>query len=101
MRAYIPPPLPPDPPVRLTHFQNLLEQANHAVGRLDGLGSLLPDIHLFIYAYVRKEAVLSSQIEGTQSSLSDLLLFESHEFRSATFRRFRIMWQPCNTVWAV
>lgn len=79
MRAYIPPPLPPDPPVRLTHFQNLLEQANHAVGRLDGLGSLLPDIHLFIYAYVRKEAVLSSQIEGTQSSLSDLLLFESDE----------------------
>ncbi|MBV8831888.1 MAG: hypothetical protein JO108_21980 [Acidobacteriaceae bacterium] len=46
---------------------------------MDGLGSLLPGIHLFIYPCVRKEAVLSSQIEGTQSSLSDLLLFESHE----------------------
>ena len=79
VRAYIPQPLPPDPPIRLTPLQTLLEQANHALGRLDGLGSLLPDIHLFIYAYVRKEAVLSSQIEGTQSSLSDLLLFESHE----------------------
>jgi cell filamentation protein, protein adenylyltransferase len=79
VRACIPHPLPPDPPVRLTPLQTLLEQANHALGRLDGLGSLLPDIHLFIYAYVRKEAVLSSQIEGTQSSLSDLLLFESHE----------------------
>ena len=79
VRAYIPQPLPPDPPVRLAQFQTLLEQANHALGRLDGLGSLLPDIQLFIYAYVRKEAVLSSQIEGTQSSLSDLLLFESHE----------------------
>jgi Fic family protein len=79
VRAYIPQPLPPDPPVRLTELQSLLEQANHALGRLDGLGSLLPDIRLFIYAYVRKEAVLSSQIEGTQSSLSDLLLFESQE----------------------
>ncbi len=79
VRAYVPQPLPPDPPVRLTELQTLLEQASHALGRLDGLGSLLPDIRLFIYAYVRKEAVLSSQIEGTQSSLSDLLLFESYE----------------------
>lgn len=79
VRAYIPAPLPPKPPIRLTSLQTLLEQANHALGRLDGLGTLLPDIRLFIYAYVRKEAVLSSQIEGTQSSLSDLLLFESNE----------------------
>ena len=79
VRAYIPRPLPPEPPIRLTSLQSLLEQANHALGRLDGLGTLLPDIRLFIYAYVRKEAVLSSQIEGTQSSLSDLLLFESNE----------------------
>jgi len=57
----------------------LLEQANQALGRLDGLASVLPDLSLFIYAYVRKEAVLSSQIEGTQSSLSDLLLFENQE----------------------
>jgi Fic family protein len=60
-------------------MQLLLEQANQALGRLDGLASVLPDLSLFIYAYVRKEAVLSSQIEGTQSSLSDLMLFENDE----------------------
>jgi Fic family protein len=79
VRAFVPPPLPPDPPVRLDGLQVLLEQANQAVGRLDGLASLLPDLSLFIYTYVRKEAVLSSQIEGTQSSLSDLLLFQNDE----------------------
>jgi Fic family protein len=57
----------------------LLDQANQALGRLDGLASILPDPSLFIYLYVRKEAVLSSQIEGTQSSFSDLVLFESAE----------------------
>ncbi len=79
VRAFVPPPLPPYPPIRLDGLQVLLEQANQAVGRLDGLASLLPDLSLFIYTYVRKEAVLSSQIEGTQSSLSDLLLFENDE----------------------
>ncbi len=79
VRAYIPPALPPIPPVRLDSVQRLLEQANQALGRLDGLASFLPDLSLFIYAYVRKEALLSSQIEGTQSSLSDLLLFENQE----------------------
>jgi Fic family protein len=79
VRAYIPPPLPPVPPIRLDHLQSLFEQASQGLGRLDGLASLLPDLPVFIYAYVRKEAVLSSQIEGTQSSLSDLLLFENHE----------------------
>lgn len=79
MRAFVPPPLPPQPPVKLDGMQVLLEQANQALGRLDGLASVLPNLSLFIYAYVRKEAVLSSQIEGTQSSLSDLLLFESEE----------------------
>jgi Fic family protein len=79
VRAFVPPPLPPDPPVRLDGLQVLLEQANQAIGRLDGLASLLPDLSLFIYTYVRKEAVLSSQIEGTRSSLSDLLLFENDE----------------------
>jgi Fic family protein len=78
-RAFVPPPLPPDPPLRIDSLQLLLEQANQALGRLDGLASLLPDLSLFIYTYVRKEAVLSSQIEGTQSSLSDLLLFENNE----------------------
>ena len=79
VRAFVPPPLPPKPPVQLEGLQSLLEQANQALGRLDGLASTIPDVSLFIYLYVRKEAVLSSQIEGTQSSLSDLLLYESVE----------------------
>ena len=79
VRAFVPPPLPPNPPVRLEALQHLLEQANQSLGRLDGLASVLPNLSLFIHAYVRKEAVLSSQIEGTQSSLSDLLLFENDE----------------------
>jgi Fic family protein len=72
--------LPPDPPLRLDpdHYE-LMERANRALGRLDGLTALLPDTSLFIYFYVRKEALLSSQIEGTQSSFSDLLLYESKE----------------------
>jgi len=60
-------------------MQDLVERANRALGRLDGITMLIPDIWLFLYYYVRKEAVLSSQIEGTQSTLSDLLLFESKE----------------------
>lgn len=79
VRAFVPQSLPPDPPVRLDALQRLLEQANQSLGRLDGLASVLPNLPLFIYAYVRKEAVLSSQIEGTQSSISDLLLFENKE----------------------
>ena len=83
VRAFVPPPLPPNPPVRLEGLQQLLDQTNQAVGRLDGLASILPDLSLFIYTYVRKEAVLSSQIEGTQSSLSDLLMFENDEVPGA------------------
>jgi Fic family protein len=64
-------------------MQELLDTANQALGRLDGVTLLLPDPDQFIYTYVRKEAVLSSQIEGTQSSLSDLLLFEHHEVPGA------------------
>ena len=75
--AYVPPPLPPSPPINLDDFYVLLDAANTALGRLDGMSMLLPDPSLFLYMYIRKEAVLSSQIEGTQSSLSDLLLFES------------------------
>jgi len=78
-RAYVPPPLPPDPPLAVQPLLPSLEQANQALGCLDGLASILPDPSLFIYLYVRKEAVLSSQIEGTQSSFSDLMLFESTE----------------------
>ncbi len=78
-RAFVPPPLPPNPPLDLTNLLIPLQRAQHALGRLDGVASILPDPHLFLYMYVRKEALLSSQIEGTQSSLSDLLLFESDE----------------------
>jgi Fic family protein len=80
VHAFVPDPLPPDPPLDLTGArQRLLEGALLACGRLDGVTALLPDPDLFLYAYVRREAVLSSQIEGTQSSLSDLLLFELDE----------------------
>jgi Fic family protein len=77
IRAYIPVPLPPNPAVDLGRLHGRIERANRAVGRLDGLSSMMPDSNLLLYPYVRKEAVLSSQIEGTQSSLSELLLFES------------------------
>lgn len=77
VRAFVPSPLPPEPDLRIDgRLQTELERANLSLGRLDGVSSQLPDTGLFLYAYVRKEAVLSSQIEGTQSSLSDLLLFE-------------------------
>jgi Fic family protein len=80
VRAFVPLPLPPEPALDLGGKRlQLLEQATLAVGRLDSVSTLLPDPQLFLYAYVRREAVLSSQIEGTQSSLSDLLLFESNE----------------------
>jgi Fic family protein len=80
VRAFVPPPLPPVPPLEITTArQDLLEKANRSLGRLDGIASIFPDPALFLYMYVRKEALLSSQIEGTQSSLSDLLLFESKE----------------------
>lgn len=77
--AFVPPPLPPTPSLELPRLYRKLESANRALGRLDGITSILPDTPLFLYMYVRKEALLSSQIEGTQSSLSDLLLFESEE----------------------
>ena len=80
VRAFVPSPLPPTPPIQIdSALQDVLEQALVALGRLDSVSTLLPDTHLFLYTYVRKEAVLSSQIEGTQSSLSDLLLFELEE----------------------
>lgn len=80
VEAFVPDPLPPKPKLHLTDADyDLMERANRALGRLDGLTMILPDTALFIYFYVRKEAVLSSQIEGTQSSLADLLLYESKE----------------------
>lgn len=80
IRAFIPHPLPPRPALEISSAsQRLLEQATLAVGRLDSISLLLSDPNIFLYAYVRREAVLSSQIEGTQSSLADLLLFELAE----------------------
>lgn len=80
VRAFVPAPLPPQPAIVFDgDLQRQLERATLALGRLDAVSALLPDRTLFLYSYVRKEAVLSSQIEGTQSSLSDLLLFELDE----------------------
>jgi Fic family protein len=76
-QAFVPAPLPPRPPINWTpELRSKFDQALLALGRLDSVSTLLPDTSLFLYMYVRKEAVLSSMIEGTQSSLSDLLLFE-------------------------
>jgi Fic family protein len=80
VRAFVPPPLPPSlKKLDVASLQAILAEANQAIGRLDGMTSALPDLRLFLFSYVRKEAVLSSQIEGTQSSLSDLLLYENAE----------------------
>ncbi len=79
VRAFVPRPLPPVPGISLATVREKLDRALLALGHLDAVSALLPDTHLFLYSYVRKEAVLSSQIEGTQSSLSDLLLFELEE----------------------
>ncbi len=80
-RAFIPKPLPPNPPVKVSgSLQTLLSQADYALGRLDGAILTLPNPDLFVFMYVRKEAVLSSQIEGTQSSLQNLLAAEARLF---------------------
>jgi len=77
VQAFVPDPLPPRPPIDWTpDLRSKFDQALLALGRLDSVSTLLPDTSIFLYMYVRKEAVLSSMIEGTQSSLSDLLLFE-------------------------
>ena len=79
-QAFVPNPLPPDPPLQLDEdLQEVMHNAVLSLGRLDGLASHFIETPLFLYMYIRKEAVLSSQIEGTQSSLSDLLLFETKE----------------------
>ncbi|RKG76967.1 Fic family protein [Corallococcus exercitus] len=76
VRSFVPPPLPPVPPIDVLGLLDRLSRADRALGRLDGITVPLPSQELFLYMYVRKEAVLSSQIEGTQSTLSDLLRFE-------------------------
>lgn len=87
-RAFIPSPLPPEPPIETTgELQVLLSEADRALGRLDGSIKTLPNPDLFVFMYVRKEAVLSSQIEGTQSSLQDLLAAEADLFGSVDVPR--------------
>ncbi|HWZ43870.1 MAG TPA: Fic family protein [Candidatus Saccharimonadales bacterium] len=76
VRAFVPPQLPPSD-LKLDRLHQLLDRANQAIGRLDGLTVLLPDARFMLFLFVRKEALVSSQIEGTQSSLTDLLLFEN------------------------
>jgi len=78
-RTYIPPKLPPTPPIDLERLYPYLEKATQALAELNSVAKSIPNISLFIYIYVRKEALLSSQIEGTQSSFSDLILFEHHQ----------------------
>src|SRR5260370_41291372 len=80
VRAFVPAPIPPIPPLELIGtVRAALDQALLALGRLDGAAAALPDAHLLLYTYVRKEAVLSSQIEGTKSTLDDLLTHELGE----------------------
>ena len=79
VRAFVPAPLPPVPLLDLATLLAPLEAAQLALGRLQGISSLLPEPLLFLHTYVRKEALLSSQIEGTQSSMQELLLFELPE----------------------
>ena len=81
--AFMPKPLPPDPPLDLAGLQAVLSQANLALGRLDGASLTLPDPDIFVFMYIRKEALLSSQIEGTQSSLQDVLAVQGQLFAPA------------------
>lgn len=82
--AFIPNDLPPTPPIRFDdELQELLSRADRALGRLDGSVQSLPNPDLFVFMYVRKEAVLSSQIEGTQASLGDILEVEARIFDPA------------------
>lgn len=86
IKAFVPASLPPVPPLQLdSQRQKLMERATLALGRLDSITLLLPDPGIFLYAYVRREAVLSSQIEGTQSSLAQLLLFELEDAPGVPF----------------
>jgi len=77
-KAYVPPKLPPQPPIDLLPLYPYLEKATRAIAELNSIYKIIPNPSLFIYMYVRKEALLSSQIEGTQSSFSDLMLFENN-----------------------
>ena len=97
VRAFVPADLPPRGPLRMDgSLQLVLERALLALGRLDGLSTLLPDTSILLYTYIRKEAVVSSQIEGIQSSLSDLMIFEAEGTRLLTdlFTIFGVTQEP-------
>ena len=95
-KAFIPKGLPPQPPIKMDQeMWMLLSQADRALGRLDGSTDTLPNPDLFVFMYVRKEAVLSSQIEGTQASLLDLLEFEAHPLER---RRIKDVYEVANYV---
>lgn len=86
VNAFIPKELPPEPKIEwVPDLARLHEQGIAAIGRLDGVLPMLPDSTLFLYSYVRKEALLSSQIEGTQSSLTDLFAYEAGEDHGFNF----------------
>src|SRR5260370_10090887 len=77
VRALLPPTLPPNPPLAFTAgSQTVLDRAMLSLGRLDSAAATMPDMDLLLYTFIRKEAVLSSQIEGTQSTLDELLAYE-------------------------
>lgn len=78
-KAYIPSKLPPNPPIDLSKLYNVLERANISLTELNIVHKTIPNTSLFIYMYLRKEALISSQIEGTQSSFSDVMLFENNQ----------------------
>jgi Fic family protein len=87
VKSFLPNPLPPSPPLAINGtLQKKLDHAMLELGRLDSMSDLLPDVGQFLYMYIRKEAVLSSMIEGTQSSLSDLLMFEIDESPGAPLK---------------
>lgn len=84
--AFVPAKLPPDPPIMVdSEMQKLLSLADRKLGRLDGITQILPNPELFVAMYVKKEAVLSAQIEGTQASLVDVLNNPSHESDDRTY----------------
>ena len=79
-QSFVPAKLPPDPPVQIDgEMLSLLSQADRKLGRLDGITQILPNPELFVAMYVKKEAVLSSQIEGTQASFVDILSAEYNQ----------------------
>lgn len=87
--------------MELSGLHRQLDEANQRLGQLNGMTKLLPDVRFLLYLYVRKEALVSSQIEGTQSSFADLLLSRTTRcrgFPSRTLRKFRTMSPRCNTV---